>query len=179
MIQRIMVAGGGTGGHLFPGLAVVEELRGRLPTVHARFVGTARGIESRVLPERGEALDLLEVRPLKGQGLSGRLSSLAKIPVALREAAALIKSFDPDLVLAYGFDQKPNSLFQDGMFQKPHTGETHRDKTGERGRFQKATRFRLDSLQDSQARFAGEIPHPTPGKKPGWLMVVLDLPDGD
>jgi len=102
MIQRIMVAGGGTGGHLFPGLAVVEELRGRLPTVHARFVGTARGIESRVLPERGEALDLLEVRPLKGQGLSGRLSSLAKIPVALREAAALIKSFDPDLVLGVG-----------------------------------------------------------------------------
>jgi UDP-N-acetylglucosamine--N-acetylmuramyl-(pentapeptide) pyrophosphoryl-undecaprenol N-acetylglucosamine transferase len=55
MIQRIMVAGGGTGGHLFPGLAVVEELRRRVPGLEVKFVGTARGIEARILPSRGEA----------------------------------------------------------------------------------------------------------------------------
>ena len=79
MIQRIMVAGGGTGGHLFPGLAVVDELRRRLPEIEVRFVGTARGIESRILPRRGEALELLHVTPLKGRG-SGRASR------ALRES---------------------------------------------------------------------------------------------
>ncbi len=102
MIRRIMVAGGGTGGHLFPGLAVVEELRRRVDDLEVRFVGTARGIEARILPERGEALDLLEIRPLKGQGFGARFGSMAKIPGAMREASARIRAFDPDLVLGVG-----------------------------------------------------------------------------
>jgi UDP-N-acetylglucosamine--N-acetylmuramyl-(pentapeptide) pyrophosphoryl-undecaprenol N-acetylglucosamine transferase len=99
MIQRIMVAGGGTGGHLFPGLAVVEELRRRVPGLEVKFVGTARGIEARVLPGRGEALELLEVTPLKGQGLGARLKSFARIPTAMREASSLMRDF---LVLGVG-----------------------------------------------------------------------------
>ncbi|MBW2190132.1 MAG: glycosyltransferase, partial [Deltaproteobacteria bacterium] len=87
MIQRIMVAGGGTGGHLFPGLAVVEELRERVPGLEVKFVGTARGIEARILPGRGEALELLKVTPLKGQGVSARFKSLARIPTAMKEAS--------------------------------------------------------------------------------------------
>jgi UDP-N-acetylglucosamine--N-acetylmuramyl-(pentapeptide) pyrophosphoryl-undecaprenol N-acetylglucosamine transferase len=102
MIQRIMVAGGGTGGHLFPGLAVVEELRRRVPDLEVKFVGTARGIEARVLPGRGEALELLEVTPLKGQGLGARLKSFARIPTAMREASSLMRDFEPDLVLGVG-----------------------------------------------------------------------------
>lgn len=102
MIERIMVAGGGTGGHLFPGLAVVEELRRRVPTLEVRFVGTARGIEARILPERGESLDLLEVMPLKGQGMGARFRSLARIPAAMSQAGALMRAFDPDLVLGVG-----------------------------------------------------------------------------
>ncbi len=102
MIERVMIAGGGTGGHLFLGLAVVEELRRRVPALKVRFVGTARGIESRILPERGETLDLLEVTPLKGQGLGARLRSFSRIPGAMSEAASLIRSFDPDLVLGVG-----------------------------------------------------------------------------
>jgi UDP-N-acetylglucosamine--N-acetylmuramyl-(pentapeptide) pyrophosphoryl-undecaprenol N-acetylglucosamine transferase len=102
MMQRIMVAGGGTGGHLFPGLAVVEELRRRVPELEVRFVGTARGIEARILPERGEALDLLKVTPLKGQGVGARLKSFARIPAAMREASALMREFQPDLVLGVG-----------------------------------------------------------------------------
>lgn len=102
MIKRIMVAGGGTGGHLFPGLAVIEELRRRVPSLEVRFVGTERGIEARILPERGEMLDVLEVTPLKGQGFAKRFSSLARIPVAMRAASSLIRSFEPDLVLGVG-----------------------------------------------------------------------------
>jgi UDP-N-acetylglucosamine--N-acetylmuramyl-(pentapeptide) pyrophosphoryl-undecaprenol N-acetylglucosamine transferase len=102
MIERVLVAGGGTGGHLFPGLAVVEELRRRVPSLDVRFVGTARGIEARILPERGEALDLLEVTPLKGQGVGARFKSFGRIPAAMREASAIMRSFDPDLVLGVG-----------------------------------------------------------------------------
>ena len=102
MIERIMVAGGGTGGHLFPGLAVVEELRRRVPDLEVRFVGTARGIEARILPERGETLDLLQVTPLKGQGVGARFKSFARIPTAMKEASALMRDFDPDLVLGVG-----------------------------------------------------------------------------
>jgi len=102
MIHRIMVAGGGTGGHLFPGLAVVGELRRRVPDLEVRFVGTARGIEARILPERGERLDILRVTPLKGQGVGARLKSFGRIPGAMREAGALMRDFDPDLVLGVG-----------------------------------------------------------------------------
>lgn len=102
MIRRIMVAGGGTGGHLFPGLAVVEELRRRVDGLEVRFVGTARGIEARVLPKRGEQLDLLEVTPLKGQGMGARLKSFSRIPRAMSQASALMRGFDPDLVLGVG-----------------------------------------------------------------------------
>lgn len=102
MIERVMVAGGGTGGHLFPGLAVVEELRRRVPGLQVRFIGTARGIEARVLPARGEQLDLLKVTPLKGQGVGARLKGLARIPGAMKDAGSLIRDFDPDLVLGVG-----------------------------------------------------------------------------
>lgn len=102
MIERIMVAGGGTGGHLFPGLAVVEELRRRVPGLQVKFVGTARGIEARVLPARGEQLDLLKVTPLKGQGVGARFKGLARIPTAMKNAGSLIRDFDPDLVLGVG-----------------------------------------------------------------------------
>jgi UDP-N-acetylglucosamine--N-acetylmuramyl-(pentapeptide) pyrophosphoryl-undecaprenol N-acetylglucosamine transferase len=102
MIQRIMVAGGGTGGHLFPGLAVVEELRRRVPGLEVKFVGTARGIEARILPSRGEALELLNVTPLKGQGVGARIKSFARIPTAMREASSLTRDFDPDVVLGVG-----------------------------------------------------------------------------
>lgn len=102
MIKRIMVAGGGTGGHLFPGLAVVEELRRRVPQLEVRFVGTARGIEARILPSRGESLDLLQVTPLKGQGVGARFRSLVRIPAAMQAASKLIRDFEPDLVLGVG-----------------------------------------------------------------------------
>ena len=134
MIERIMVAGGGTGGHLFPGLAVIEELRRRIPGMQVRFVGTARGIEARVLPDRGEALDLLEVTPLKGQGLGSRFASLARIPKAMKEGSSLIRDFEPDLVLGVGgyasgpvllaaaLGGRPTALLE----QNAHVGVTNR-----------------------------------------------------
>ncbi len=102
MIRRVIVAGGGTGGHLFPGMAVVEELRRRFRGIEIVWVGTERGIEARVLPPMGERLELLEVTPLKGQSVLGLVKSVGRLPVAMGKAAALVKKFAPDLVIGVG-----------------------------------------------------------------------------
>ena len=57
--MRVVIAGGGTGGHLFPGIAVARELLARRPGTEVSFAGTARGIEARVLPREGFELDLI------------------------------------------------------------------------------------------------------------------------
>lgn len=102
MIERIIVAGGGTGGHLFPGLAVVEELRRRAPDLDVLFVGTERGIEARLLPARGEKLELLEVNPLKGRTAGQLAKSVAMLPMAMTKAAAIVRGHRPDLVIGVG-----------------------------------------------------------------------------
>lgn len=107
MIQRVIVAGGGTGGHLFPGIAVVEELRrrnprGRGPDLEVLFVGTERGIESRVIPGMGEKLETLDVTPLKGRTFAQLLGSLAKLPPAWGRAVSILRQHRPDLVLGVG-----------------------------------------------------------------------------
>ena len=65
MSVSVLVAGGGTGGHLFPGIALAEEIRARGGEVH--FVGTARGIEARAVPEQGFSLELIDVAGIKGR----------------------------------------------------------------------------------------------------------------
>ncbi len=99
---RLMIAGGGTGGHLFPGVAVAEELRARDPHATIRFVGTARGIEARVLPELGEDLALIEVSGLKTVGVWGAIKGVFRLPKALWQARRLVKQFKPDAVVGVG-----------------------------------------------------------------------------
>lgn len=102
MIERVIIAGGGTGGHLFPGIAVVEELRRRHRNLEVLFVGTERGIESRVIPGMGEKLETLDVRPLKGRTVAQLLGSLARLPSAWGRAASIVRQHRPDLVLGVG-----------------------------------------------------------------------------
>ncbi len=99
---RLMIAGGGTGGHLFPGVAVAEELRSRDPQAAIRFVGTAKGIEARVLPELGEDLALIEVSGLKTVGALGAIKGMFRLPKALWQARRLVKQFKPDAVVGVG-----------------------------------------------------------------------------
>lgn len=102
MIDRILVAGGGTGGHLFPGIAVVEELKRRNPDLEVLYVGTERGIEARVIPARGDALELIGVAPLKGRSGMDLARSLAMLPGAAAQAMRILSRFKPDLVLGVG-----------------------------------------------------------------------------
>jgi len=100
--MRLLIAGGGTGGHLFPGVALAEELRARAPDAQIRFVGTRRGIEARVLPGMGWELELIEVSGLKTVGLLGALRGLLRLPRALWQARRVVKRFRPDAVIGVG-----------------------------------------------------------------------------
>lgn len=106
MIERVLIAGGGTGGHLFPGMAVVEELRRRVAssglTLEVTFVGTARGIEARLLPAAQEKLELLDVTPLKGRSATELAASLMRLPGAYARCVSILRAARPDVVLGVG-----------------------------------------------------------------------------
>jgi UDP-N-acetylglucosamine--N-acetylmuramyl-(pentapeptide) pyrophosphoryl-undecaprenol N-acetylglucosamine transferase len=102
MARTIVIAAGGTGGHLFPGIAVADELRRRDPTTRVVFAGTARGLESRIVPRAGYELALLPILPLKGIGLARTAKGLFALPRALWRAAALVRRLRPRAVLGVG-----------------------------------------------------------------------------
>jgi UDP-N-acetylglucosamine--N-acetylmuramyl-(pentapeptide) pyrophosphoryl-undecaprenol N-acetylglucosamine transferase len=99
---RILIAGGGTGGHLFPGIALAEEFSGRGQGHRVRFVGTARGLEVRHVPRAGFELELIEVGALKGRGLLGWLRGLMRLPRALWQSRRILRAFRPDVVVGVG-----------------------------------------------------------------------------
>jgi len=100
--MRLLIAGGGTGGHLFPGVALAEELRARDPEAAIKFVGTRRGIEARVLPDLGWDLEFIEVSGLKTVGAVGAVKGLFRLPRALWQARRIVKQWKPDAVIGVG-----------------------------------------------------------------------------
>jgi UDP-N-acetylglucosamine--N-acetylmuramyl-(pentapeptide) pyrophosphoryl-undecaprenol N-acetylglucosamine transferase len=100
--MRVILAGGGTGGHLFPGLAVAREFQLRDAMTEILFIGTSQGIEARVLPQEGVALELLSVRGLKGRGLRGALEALYGIPASLLRSLSIIGRFRPQIIIGLG-----------------------------------------------------------------------------
>ena len=96
MARTILIAAGGTGGHLFPGIAVADELRRRDAAARVVFVGTPRGLESRLVPRAGYELELLPILPLNGVGARARCCcGLLALPRALCRAAALVRRAAP------------------------------------------------------------------------------------
>ena len=100
--KRLLIAGGGTGGHLFPGMAVAEEWLRRGPGMKALFVGTAEGLESRHVPAAGYPFRAIRARGIAGKGLFAKLRAASLIPVGMMEAAAVIRGFKPDVALGVG-----------------------------------------------------------------------------
>jgi UDP-N-acetylglucosamine--N-acetylmuramyl-(pentapeptide) pyrophosphoryl-undecaprenol N-acetylglucosamine transferase len=101
-MRTIFIAAGGTGGHLFPGIAVADEIRRRDPLVRIVFIGTPRGLEGRLVPKAGYDLELLPILPLKGVGLLRTLLGLLVLPWALLRAALLVLRLRPKTVLGIG-----------------------------------------------------------------------------
>jgi len=100
--MRLLVAGGGTGGHLFPGIAVAEEFLSRDTANEVLFVGTERGVEARLLPQLGYRLELIAAAGVRGKSLLGQLKGLAGFMYGYSQSRQILKEFQPDLVLGVG-----------------------------------------------------------------------------
>jgi len=98
----MLIAGGGTGGHLFPGIALAEEVSTRHPENRVLFVGTTRGLEARVVPAAGFALETIQVRGLKGMGLLRSLQALLLLPLSFLASWRIVGRFRPDVVVGVG-----------------------------------------------------------------------------
>src|SRR5215469_2362969 len=99
--MRVLIAGGGTGGHVIPALAVARELKSRY-NAEVLFVGTARGMENRLVPQAGFELALVKVGALKNVSLATRLRTLFDLPRAILQARKIIRQFRPDVVIGVG-----------------------------------------------------------------------------
>ncbi len=100
--MRLLVAGGGTGGHVFPGIALAEEVVTRHPSNDVVFVGTARGLEATVVPKLGFPIELIDVKGLKGKGIAGTIRNLFLVPLALWQSFQILRRWRPDVVVGVG-----------------------------------------------------------------------------
>jgi len=98
----VLIAGGGTGGHLYPGIAVARELLARVPDAQVTFVGTAAGIEAHVVPREGFALDVIRSAGLKGKSAQSLARGMALLPVSAGDAWRVITRRRPAVVVGVG-----------------------------------------------------------------------------
>jgi UDP-N-acetylglucosamine--N-acetylmuramyl-(pentapeptide) pyrophosphoryl-undecaprenol N-acetylglucosamine transferase len=100
--MRVIIAGGGTGGHLFPAVALAQELRSRFHGCSLLFVGAKGGIEASLLAGSGWDFEEIRASGLQGKRASQRLRSLALIPSGLIRSRAILRRFQPDAVVGVG-----------------------------------------------------------------------------
>jgi UDP-N-acetylglucosamine--N-acetylmuramyl-(pentapeptide) pyrophosphoryl-undecaprenol N-acetylglucosamine transferase len=99
--MKVLIAGGGTGGHVIPALAIGRELRDRYGA-EVRFVGTARGLETKMVPEAGFPLELVRSGQLKNVSLATRARTMLDLPLGVLRCIGLLRSFRPDVVVGVG-----------------------------------------------------------------------------
>ncbi len=100
--MKVLIAAGGTGGHIYPGIAVANEIMRRDETSEVLFVGTARGLEKKIVPDNGYQLSLINSAGLKNVGIAGKLKGMAVLPRSFWEAGRILRSFSPDVVVGAG-----------------------------------------------------------------------------
>jgi len=100
--MKCVIAGGGTGGHLFPGMAIAEAFIEREMGNEVLFIGTERGIEARVLAGGKFPLKMIQAKPIKGRSLLGKLKAIWSLPMAVSEACSILKEDQPQIVLGVG-----------------------------------------------------------------------------
>jgi UDP-N-acetylglucosamine--N-acetylmuramyl-(pentapeptide) pyrophosphoryl-undecaprenol N-acetylglucosamine transferase len=116
--MRVIVAGGGTGGHVIPALAIAQELKARY---HAEvlFIGTARGIETRLVPTAGFQLELITAGALNRVDFATRTKTLFDLPRAVVQSARMISEFRPDVMIGVGGYASGPAMFAGGLMNIP------------------------------------------------------------
>jgi len=100
--MRVLIAAGGTGGHIYPGIAVAQEIVRRRPQSVVRFVGTARGLETKLVTRAGFELSFIDISGLKNVSPIARARGLALLPRSLFSASRVIREVKPDVVIGAG-----------------------------------------------------------------------------
>jgi UDP-N-acetylglucosamine--N-acetylmuramyl-(pentapeptide) pyrophosphoryl-undecaprenol N-acetylglucosamine transferase len=100
--MKVLIAAGGTGGHIYPGIAVAKEVMARNPESEVLFVGTARGLEKKIVPDNGFQLSLINSAGLKNVGFIGKVKGLSVLPKSFLEARRIIRQFRPHVVVGAG-----------------------------------------------------------------------------
>ncbi|MFH0821881.1 MAG: undecaprenyldiphospho-muramoylpentapeptide beta-N-acetylglucosaminyltransferase [Pseudomonadota bacterium] len=100
--MRLVIAGGGTGGHLFPALAVAEAIAKEVPGASVLFIGTTHGIEARTIPGTGFDIRYIKVRGIRGTGLLNTVRAASELPAAVLQSVSILREFKPDVVLGVG-----------------------------------------------------------------------------
>lgn len=100
--MRVIISAGGTGGHIFPGVAIAREFRRRDPDTTILFVGTPRGLESKIVPREGFDLEMIQVGALKGISMAQRIRSFSQLPLSFASALRILRRFKPDVVIGVG-----------------------------------------------------------------------------
>ncbi len=101
-VLRIVIAGGGTGGHLFPGIAIAEMFMKRQPATRVLFVTSGKRIEETVLAKTMFEKKLISVEGIKGKGIFAKLASMCRLPKGMIDALRLLIGFKPDIVIGMG-----------------------------------------------------------------------------
>jgi len=100
--MKVMIAGGGTGGHLFPGLALAEEFKKRDARTEVVFVGTEHGIESKIIPREGYPLQFLRAEGIVGKSFMKKITGSAKMALSFLDARRILSAAGPDIVIGVG-----------------------------------------------------------------------------
>src|SRR5438067_10884040 len=97
-----MIAGGGTGGHIYPAIAIAQEFLARDGSRRVVFVGTERGLEKTIVPKAGFPLEFISVGGLKGKGVGDTIKGLFRLPAGVLQACSLVGRHRPNVVLGVG-----------------------------------------------------------------------------
>jgi UDP-N-acetylglucosamine--N-acetylmuramyl-(pentapeptide) pyrophosphoryl-undecaprenol N-acetylglucosamine transferase len=116
--MRVIVAGGGTGGHVIPALAIAQELRSGYDA-QVLFVGTPRGIEARLVPAAGFELRLIEVGALNRVDFAARLKTFLELPRAMSASARIVREFRPDVMIGVGGYASGPAMLVAGIMSVP------------------------------------------------------------
>ena len=100
--MNVLIAAGGTGGHIYPGIAVAKEIMRRNANSSVRFVGTVRGLETKLVPDNGFELLTIDSAGLKNVGFAGKIKGLLVLPKSFLEARKILSDFKPDVVIGAG-----------------------------------------------------------------------------